>query len=177
MRTRNQVIGLVAWLVLATDFPPASAQQEACKTLDAQIQLRVATEGCLSPMKFCTTGEIVSPTGFLNGATWAFTGLATAPSAGLPESTEPPGTLSYAGRVQITAPNGTLTTSDVGVFDPKAGALSQLDRIVGGQMDEARMMGGAERFGHATGVLFVTATGSVNTGFQARVRGQVCLTN
>jgi hypothetical protein len=161
MKSFNASAVLAATIILFAVCPVAG-QERKCKTVDARMQLHGTKEGCTSPIGLCTVAKVNG--GFLDGATWYFTALATAPSAGISGAVEPASTLSYAGRVTVTNDKGTFTTTNVGVFDTALGAFSQLDRI----------QNGTAGFEDATGSLFVAATGAPAAGFEAAVRGEVC---
>jgi hypothetical protein len=126
-------------------------------------------EGCTSPVGICTVGKVDSSDPSLAGATWFFTSLGTAPSAGLPATLQPASLLSYAGSVVVTtARDGTFTTSNAGVYDTTVGAFSQLDRITGGtgKFTESKNR-----------LIFITAIGGGDAGFTSYVRGELCLTS
>ncbi len=163
---RNPLITLIGFaLLLAISLTPLRVEAAmGCSNVDAYMFLRAATEGCTSRAGICTIATLSSPGGFLDGATWFFALVGATNSAGLPAATEPSSTLSYAGNVKVTPAAGTIMTSNVGVFDPVRGAFSQLDRVVGG----------TEPYDRATGIIFVTATGSLESGFASQVRGEIC---
>jgi hypothetical protein len=139
----------------------------SCRTFEATVLLRATKEGCASPVELCTTGTVESSDPSLSGATWFFTASGTAPSAGLPATLQPVSMLSYAGSVLVTTPrDGTLTTSNAGVFDTAEGAFVQLDRITGGT---GKLAGAVGRH------IVTTATGGGDTGFKADIRGELCL--
>ena len=147
----------------------ASAGQAAvgCRAFEATVLLHATKEGCASPVGLCTKGTVESSDPSLSGATWFFTASGTAPSAGLPATLQPVSMLSYAGSVLVTTPrDGTLTTSNAGVFDTAEGAFVQLDRITGGT---GKLAGAAGRH------ILTTAIGGGDTGFKADIRGELCL--
>ena len=151
-------------LATLTDASPGRAAV-SCRGFAATVLLHATKEGCTSPVALCTKGTVESSDPSLAGATWFFSALETAEAAGL--QSRPPSMLSYAGSLVVTTPrDGTLKTSNAGVFDTAAGAFSQLDRVVGG----TGRFAGAE--GHH---FFTTATGGENAGFKGHVRGELCL--
>jgi hypothetical protein len=108
-------------------------------------------------------GKVDSSDPVIAGATWFYTSLGTAPSAGLP-ATLPASMLSYAGSVVVTtARDGTFTTSNAGVYDSTAEAFSQLDRITNG----------TGKFTESKGrLIFLTAT-----RLNGHMRGELGLTS
>ncbi len=143
------------------------AAEQACRSFQATIQLHMKKDGCTSPVGICTTGAVVSSDSALNGASWSFTSLGTADSAGLPASLQPASMLSYAGSVVVTTVrDGTFTTSNAGVFDTAAGAFSQLDQITSGTGKFADTKGG---------LIFINGIGGGDAGFKSVVHGELCL--
>src|SRR2546428_2003854 len=139
-RTTTASLGLFVLLLGAS-----VGEAKDCRSLDARMRLRITKDGCNSPAGICTVAQLVTQGGFLEGATWFFTMVGNVESAGM-RPLEPASTLSYAGKFTVTAPKGTITTSNVGVYDPVVKAFSQLDRISGGTGD----------FDQASGIIFVT---------------------
>lgn len=131
-----------------------------------KVNLRIDTlftsEDCQSPIGLCTRGTI-SGGGPLNGAT-CYTTLAAAPSAGLPAAVEPPTTLAYGGTLVITAKRGTLTFSDIGIFDQANLVWSEIDRPVSG----------TGIFAGASGVIFGYGDAPGGTGFVGTFKGELC---
>ena len=166
MRSMLKVLPALSALAVLTDVSVGQAAV-SCRAFEATILLHATKEGCTSPVGLCTKGMVESGDPSLSGATWFFTTLGTAPSAGLPVTLQPVSMLSYAGSVLVTTPrDGTLTTSNAGVFDTAAGAFVQLDRITGGT---GKLAGAVDRY------IFTTATGGGDAGFKADVRGELCL--
>jgi hypothetical protein len=157
-------IVLLSTLALGA-LPPAAVAEPTCRSFEATILLHLVKEGCTSPVAICTQGTVVSSAPSLDGATWSFTSLGTAQSAGLP-ALRPASMLSYAGAVVVTTPkDGTFTTTNAGVYDTEAGAFSQLDRITGG----------TGKFVDSKGrLIFITGIGGGDAGFRSTVRGEVC---
>lgn len=151
-------VGLLLWV------PSARAQGSSlCIPIHAEILSTFVTAGCESPVGLCTTGTITEG-GILNGTT-EFTALSVATAAGMP-GVEPDTTLSYSGLLKITTKLGTLTISDVGIFDTARGVFSELDRITEG----------TERFFGSNGTLFIYGTATADgTGFGGSINGEVCL--
>ena len=161
-------IALLSTLALFPLTTAALAQPvNTCRNFEATILLHMTKEGCTSPVGICTQGTVVSSDPALNGATWSFTSLGTAESAGLPASLQPASMLSYAGSVVVTTlHDGTFTTSNAGVYDTTAGAFSQLDQITGG----------TGKFTDTKGrLIFITGIGGGDAGFKSNVHGELCL--
>lgn len=147
----------------------AAAGQTPCERVEGSVLLFKATEGCTSPVGLCTQGILLSTSPNWNGANWFFTALGTAPSAGLTAEIVPSSTLSYAGKVRITTlANGSVDTSNTGVFDSAVGVFSQLDRVTGG----TGRLTGAKGFIWLNGI-WLNPTGSV--GIATEVRGNLCV--
>ncbi len=144
-----------------------AAGQTPCERVEGWVLLFKATEGCTSPVPLCTQGIFLSTNPNWNGANWFFTMLGSAPSVGLSAEIVPSSTVSYAGKVRITTlANGSIETSNTGVFDPVGGAFSQLDRVTGG----------TGRLGGAKGYIWLTGTGAdLIAGIRGEVRGNVCV--
>jgi hypothetical protein len=151
-------LGLFVLLLSAT-----VSEGKDCQNLDAHMLLRITKDGCTNPAVLCTVAQLQAPGKFLDGATWFFTMVGSAESAGM-RPLEPASTLSYAGKVAVTTSKGTIMTTNVGVYDPAIGAFSQLDRVIAGTGD----------FDQVTGTIFVTARGDDEHGFASDVRGEVC---
>ena len=164
MQSMLKVLPALSALAVLTDVSAGQAAV-SCRAFEATILLHATKEGCTSPVALCTKGTVESSDPSLAGATWFFSALETAEAAGL--QSRPPSMLSYAGSLVVTTlRDGTLKTSNAGVFDTAAGAFSQLDRVVGG----------TGRFVEAKGHhFFTTATGGENAGFKGHVRGELCL--
>ena len=140
-----------------------ASPDELCIPVHATIKAVFVLADCDSPVGLCTTGQI-SGGGILNGNT-RFTALGIAPAAGI-TGIEPDSTLSYHGVLEITTRHGTLTISDIGVFDQLVGVFSEVDRITAG----------SGRFENASGTLFIHGNAFPDgSGFDGEVRGQICL--
>jgi hypothetical protein len=144
-----------------------AAGQTPCERVEGWVLLFKTTEGCTSPVPLCTQGIFLSTNPNWNGANWFFTMLGSAPSVGLTAEVVPSSTVSYAGKVRITTlANGSIETSNTGVFDPVGGAFSQLDRVTGG----------TGRLGGAKGFIWLTGTGGdLIAGVRGEVRGNLCV--
>ena len=165
MRPTLRVLLSLSALAALAPISPGRADI-SCRNFEATVLLHTTKEGCTSPVGLCTKGTVESSDPSLAGATWFFTALGTAEGAGLPASL-PASMLSYAGSVVVTTPrDGTLTTSNAGVFDTAAGAFSQLDRITSGT---GKLTDATDR------LIFTTATGGGDAGFKSHVRGELCL--
>ena len=140
-----------------------ATQDGLCIPVHATINALFVTAGCTSPVGLCTAGQL-SGSGILNGST-RFTALGIAPAAGI-TGIEPDTTLSYHGVLEVATRHGTLSISDIGVFDQAVGVYSEVDRITAG----------TGRFENATGTLFIHGDAfSDGSGFDGEVRGQICL--
>ena len=140
-----------------------ASPNELCIPVHATINALFVNTDCSSPVGLCTAGQI-SGGGILNGNT-RFIALGTASAAGI-TGIEPETTLSYHGLLEVTTRHGTLTISDIGVFDPVVGVYSEVDRITAG----------TGRFENATGTLFIHGNAFTDgSGFDGEVRGQICL--
>lgn len=143
---------------LVFDSCPAGQQLHP---VTAWISASFTSAGCASPIGLCTAGTIRG-VGPLDGATF-FTTYAAAPSAGMP-AVEPATTLSYAGQLVITTAQGSLTISDVGVFDQARLMFSEIDRV----------SSGTGLFAGASGRLFSFGDAPNGTGFEGPLVGSLC---
>ena len=139
-----------------------------CWTVRAEMSATFVAEGCDSVVGMCTAGTVQGP--LLSGDTWfSATGLGGGvmgePSIVTPPA-EPPSTWAYAGTLVIDTALGSLTLSDVGVFDTYGGGFSEVDRVV----DGSGFYAGAE------GTLFIYGVGYEDgTGFDSSIRGHLCV--
>jgi len=139
-----------------------ATQGALCIPVHATIEALFVATGCTSPVGLCTAGQITG--GVLNGQT-SFTALGIATAAGM-TGIEPDTTLSYHGVLEISTRHGTLTISDIGVFDQAFGVYSEVGRITAG----------TGRFENATGTLFIYGNAFPDgSGFNGAIRGKVCL--
>ncbi len=139
------------------DTPPAR-----CESIHGTQQAALSQADCKSPVGICTAGTLTG-TGFLDGTTVMAT-QKLASSAGLGTAEEMT-TLSYTGLLSITAPAGTLSLRETGLFDTgyPGGLFVSRDIILSGTGSLA----------DRTGYLFFEGSGS--TRFTNAVSGEVCL--
>ena len=161
MLSRRTIVVLGLVLVTAAFVAAPIGRAAECKAVRAEFP-QFRTDGCPSPIGFCSTAEIDS--GLLKG-TKDFTALAAGPGAGL-GGAEPETTVSYVGPVVISTDAGTLDVSFVGVLDTANAVFSEVGRVTGGT--------GA--FAGASGILFVHGTVSgEGTQFDSVLTGTICL--
>ena len=161
---RNMLFVLTASCLVASTVEAGNK----CKNIRAKIDTTLlAPESCTdSPVALCTQGKITHS--WLLRGTTSFNALDLSPSAGLTTFTppvEPASTLSYGGELVITTRFGTLTISDVGVFDTALGIFSEVDRITSG----------TGIFEGSTGNLFIFGDVKEDgSGFTGDIRGEIC---
>lgn len=157
---------VVATLAIAGGCLASAAAQGTCMKAEGRMVLQRSTDGCASPVDVCLRGRIGGKGGFLDGALWLFTAADQKSSASR---------VSYTGRTVITARTGTITTSTEGSLDTAAGAIHLVDRVTAARVMEPRLMGAREIFEKGAGVLSVNGAGTLESGFQADVSGEICL--
>ena len=154
VKSRVLMIGL-----LMAILAPVGLAQTECKAIKAVQRDVLISDGCTSPVGFCAGGTIDGNHG-LRGTSF-FSGLSFNP---IPS--DPLGRLAVPGVSTYTTDDGTITISDVSVFDVARGTFAGVGQITGG----------TGRFAGATGDIFTT--GRVLTGgssFITNVTGTLCL--
>ena len=153
----------VAFL-LAASAPPAAAQCQTITAVDDSVLLPPGAD-CPSPVGFCASSDRVQGNHGFRG-TFFFQALAFEPIA-----SDPLGRLAVSGISTFTLADGTVTISDVSVFDPASpqgtgtGTFSGIGRITGG----------TGRFAGATGEVFTTGrVHASGTAFTTETRLEVC---
>ncbi len=148
--TRRPVMVLV--LLLLCLFAPQEATQASTRCKPVRADQRV-TASTTSP----TTTGVITNGGILNGTTSAMftSGLTPTPD---------PTTFSYTAALTIVTNTGTLTASDVGLFDVARGVFTDIARISGGTGD----------FAGASGTLFITGTTADGVNFDDEITGTIC---
>lgn len=175
-RRTQQLLSSSVFAVILSFMAAGTAQAEdstgqICVPVHAQLTATFVTEGCTSPVGFCTAGDLTSWTGYTLGvANYTAQGLGGGAvgeaSVVTPASAEPASTWTYAGTLVITTSYGELVLSDVGVFDTAGGAFTEFDRVTSG----------TGLFSGATGTIFINGFGFEDgTGFQSDLRGTVCV--
>jgi hypothetical protein len=106
-------------------------------------QAVLVSDGCTSPVGFCTRGTFKGNHGF-RGAS-AFSALAFDP---IPN--DPLGRLVVPGVSTYTTRDGQITRSDVSVFDVPGGTLAGVGRIVDGTGDFAGATGDVFTYGRVS---------------------------
>jgi hypothetical protein len=147
----RRLIMVLAVLLLCLLAPQESTQASTkCKPVRADQRVTASTT---SP----TTTGVITNGGILNGTTSVtFTsGLTPTPD---------PTTFAYTAALTIATNKGTLTASDVGIFDTTRGVFT----------DIARISGGTGNFAGATGTLFITGTTADGVNFDDEITGTIC---
>lgn len=149
---------------------PADAASLHCWKAHGFIQVSFDPTDCDSVVGMCTRGEIAGASGFLNGTTrFRATGLGGAvvgEASIVTPPAEPATTWSYSGELVLTTHLGTLTFSDVGIFDTFGGTFSEIDRVT----DASGI------FEDASGTLFMFGQAYADgSGFEGDVRGTLCV--
>jgi len=151
--SRRAAAGLaLAWALSA----PAATAAERCIPLAAQTTSERVTQGCASPVGVCTAGSVSGV--WLNGEQ-RYTAALLVPAPG------GPGSLIYAGTIEISTPAGQLTISDLGVFNTATGAIAEVGAITGG----------TGTFAGASGKTYLVGRSNEGGGFDGTLTGSVCL--
>lgn len=151
MATRTKLSIVASVVLLLCVFAPMEATGASPKCKPVRADQRVTITGP------ATTEGTITNGGILNGTT-----RATFTSAFTP--TPDPNAFSFTTTLTITTNKGTLTTSDVGVFDTARGVFADIARVSGGTGD----------FAGATGTLFITGTTTDGVHFDDEITGTLC---
>jgi len=120
----------------------------------------LTTEACNSPVGFCAAGTFKGNHGFKG--TSFFSAISFNPIANDPQGRQVvPGVSTY------TTEDGSITISDVSVFDTARGTFSGVGRIVQG----------TGRFAGATGDVFTAGHALPDGSFTNELNGEICLPN
>lgn len=138
-------------LLFVCSMPPsfAAGDDDKCKEVLANQSVTANADG--------STDGTITQGGILNGQTHFVTSSFT--------PTAVPGIFLLTGNLTITTNKGTLTTSDVAIFDVANGLFTDIAQITGGTGD----------FAGATGVLFISGKTTDFVHFQDKIVGNICL--
>jgi len=149
MPTGLKCFNLVAVLLIATSVARLAAASE-CQNVNAD-----QTAMLTSPS---TTAGTITHGGFLDGATTdTFTSALTA--------TPDPNTFSFTDTLTITTKEGTLTDTDVTIYNLLLNAFSTISQISSGTGELA----------DASGNLFISGSSTDGINFVDKIIGKVCL--
>lgn len=168
-RTTRAMLSVSLSIALFAAAPAVGAQDDDtdCFEVFANIDARVTTTDCTSPVGLCTAGTLA---GFPGGTTrFTALGLGGAPvgeASIVTPAAEPGSTWSYRGNLVYTTPLGEIHLEDVGVLDTVRHTYSEMQRVVGGTGHFADASGDLFSYGHTT---------PAGDGFMGPVRGSVCV--
>ena len=163
-----RVVAALIGVALLSGAAPSPAAAPQCRTITAEDDSVLVPPGpdCPSPVGFCAASDRVQGNHGFSG-TFFFSALAFEPIA-----SDPAGRLVVSGVSTFTTPDGTLTISDVSVFDPAApqgtgtGTFSGIGRITGG----------TGRFAGVTGDVFTAGrTREGGAAFTTNTTLEICL--
>jgi hypothetical protein len=167
MKTRNlkskvlwmlMSIAMVATTTFADDGEKSKAAQSECKSFFAEEHSALITTGCNSPVGFCAGGTFKGNHGFRG--TSFFSAISFDPILNDPQGRQVvPGVSTY------TADDGSITISDVSVFDVARGTFSGVGRIVQG----------TGRFAGATGDVFTAGRLLADGSFINELNADICV--
>lgn len=151
-----------------TAHEPNRHDRQWCWNVRAEITASFTSDACDSVVGLCTVGSVRG--GFLHGETqFSATGVgggAIGEDSIVTPPAEPSSTWSYSGTLVLQTLLGSLTFSDVGVFDTAGGGFSEIDRVVDG----------SGLFAGATGKLFIYGDAFPDrSGFDGDIRGRLCV--
>ena len=156
--TKSKVLTMCLLILMAA---PAAFASSQCKTFVAEQHDKLTTDGCTSPIGFCAGGTFKGNHGF-RGNTFS-SALSFDPIL-----SDPLGRLVVPGVSTYTTDDGTLTISDVSVFDTTRGTFAGVGRITEG----------TGRFAGATGDIFTTGHVSPDgLSFTTDMTGEICFPN
>jgi hypothetical protein len=166
LNTRSKVvaisllIAMVASAAFANQSVKTESSRSGCISLFIREQSRLITEGCNSPVGFCAGGAFKGNHGFKG--TSFFSAISFDPIQNDPQGRQVvPGVSTY------TSDDGSITISDVSVFDTARGTFSGIGRIVQG----------TGRFAGATGDVFTAGRALPDGSFTNELNGEICLPN
>jgi len=132
-----------------------------CKTIFAVQHDKLVTEGCTSPIGFCAAGTFTGNHGFNGNFFFSALSFDAIPS-------DPLARLVVPGISIYTTADGTLTISDVSVFDIPRGTFAGVGRITEG----------TGSFAGATGDIFTTGRVAPDgQTFTTDMTGDICFAN
>jgi hypothetical protein len=121
------------------------------------------TEGCSSPIGFCSGGDIVANRGLKGTVLFVADSIAPGPAT-------QPGWMSYAGNVTITTTEGTLSGRSLGIYDADPSSPTTNAFVV---FDAYQT--GTGRFEGVTGQLYAGGTHTeAEAGGPFPVSGELC---
>src|SRR6185436_14727822 len=144
MKVRFSKTKVVSMFLLIVMAAPAAFAGSQCKTIVAEQNDQLTTEGCTSPIGFCAAGRFKGNHGFRGD--FFFSALSFDPIL-----SDTLGRLVVPGVSTYTTDDGRLTISDVSVFDTTRGTFAGVGRVTAG----------TGRFFGASGDVFTT--GRVST--------------
>src|SRR5262245_59592036 len=156
MKSKVFTVALFVAMLAQTAF--AGSQ---CKTFVAEQRDNLITNGCTSPIGFCAGGTFKGNHGFRG--TSFFCAISFDPIL-----SDVLGRLVVPGVSTYTTDDGTLTISDVSVFDTPRGTFAGIGRVTSG----------TGRFAGATGDIFTTGhVAPDGLSFTTDVTAEICLAN
>jgi hypothetical protein len=133
--------------------------KERCHRAKGNISVSFTSQDCSSPYGMCTTGEVRGDH-FLRGTT-KYTVEQIGGVAGDPYGQA---TVSYRGVLTLTTKHGTLTITDLGIWDEVAGVISSQSPTLSGTGD----------FEGVHGLFFTNGT-ATQPGFSSAISGNICV--
>lgn len=152
------LITMVASAGLANQTVKTETPISDCISVSLREQSKLITQGCDSPVGFCAGGTFKGNNGF-KGSSF-FSAISFNPIQNDPQGRQVvPGVSTY------TTNDGSITISDVSVFDTARGTFSGIGRIVQG----------TGRFAGATGDVFTAGRTLPDGSFINELNGEICL--